>query len=280
MGRPVIIITDSAADVPPDLVEELGIRVLPLTLHFGPETYRDGVDITNQEFFRRLRESTLLPTTSQGTPGQFAALYQEALDAGYDVLVVVLGGKISGTVDAARLAAGPWGPARIRVVDSNQVSLACGWLAIVGARAARAGATLDEVEAVVRDRVPLARLYAVFDTLEYLHRGGRIGRASVLMGTLFQIKPLITLEDGEVTPVARPRTWGKALEKMVELITAAAPLEELAVVHADAPARARQLVDMLSTHWPQTTIRVCEVGAVLGTHTGPGTVGACFLRAR
>ncbi len=279
MDRPVTIITDSAADVPPDLAGELGIRVLPLTLHFGTETYRDGVDMTNQEFFRRLRESATLPTTSQGTPGQFAELYQEAIDAGHDVLVVVLGGKLSGTVDAARLAAEPWGPARIRVVDSNQVSMACGWLAVAGARAARAGASLDEVEAVVRERVPRVKLYAVFDTLEYVYRGGRIGRASTLVGALFQIKPLVTLEDGEVTPVAKPRTWGKALEKMVELMEAEGPLEELAVVHADAPERAAQLADMLSGLWPRPDILICEVGPVLGTHTGPGTVGACFLRA-
>lgn len=280
MSRPVTIITDSASDLPQDLADELGIRIIPLTVHFGAETYRDNIDITKREFYRRLQEGAVHPTTSQATPAEFTALYQEFVDAGHDVLTVVLGHKISGTVEAARTAAQQWGPECVRVVDSGQVSMACGWLAVVAARAAREGASLTDVETLVRDRVPRARLYAAFDTLEYMHRGGRIGRGSVLMGSLLKIKPMITLEDGEVAPVAKPRTWSKALRQIVELTGELAPLEELAVMHADAPDRATQLADMLTHLRPRQDILIAEIGPVLGTHTGPGTVVACFVRAR
>lgn len=275
----VRIVTDSASDIPPGMAEELGITVVPCNVHFGQRTYRDGVDLTSEEFFIEMARSPTLPTTSQPAVGLFEETYRRLAEETDQIVSIHLPRKQSATYNSAYLAAQALPEVEIVVIDSTQVSMAQGWLAIIAARTALQGKGLTEVVEVVQDTIPRLRLIAMLDTLEYIQKGGRIGKATALLGTLLKMKPLLQVLDGEVLPLENVRTKRKALRRLAEIVAEMAPFEELAVMHADALPVARELADMLAPLHPPDRTLVSQVGAILGTHAGPGAVGvACVMK--
>lgn len=275
----VKIVTDSASDIPPEIAEELGITVVPCNVHFGQRTYRDGVDLTSEGFFIEMAKSPTLPTTSQPAVGLFEETYRRLAEETDKITSIHLPRKQSATYNSARLAAQALPEVEIVVMDSTQVSMAQGWLAIIAARTALQGKGLTEIVEVVQDTIPRLRLIAMLDTLEYIQKGGRIGKVTALLGTLLKTRPLLQVLDGEVLPLENMRTRRKALQRLSEIAAEMAPFEELAVMHADALTVARELAGMLAPLHPPDRILVSQVGAILGTHAGPGAVGvACVLR--
>jgi DegV family protein with EDD domain len=268
----VRVVTDSGCDIPPSLCAELSIDVVPLTIRFGDEEFVDRVDLTAIEFWERVAASPALPETAAPAPGAFAAAIARAADDGAaGVVIVTLSRKMSATIQAAELGA-EGAAIPVRVVDSKNASLGEGMVAVL---AARAGATSDDVEAVAAvaasaaDRV---RLFAALDTLENLRKGGRIGGAQAMLGGLLSIKPIISVEDGEVTEAGKQRTRAKAVGAIVEKASALGPLEALAFMHAEA-GDADEILAKVRGVAPALDIVVGDVGAVIGTHVGPRCVG-------
>lgn len=274
---PVSIVTDSTADLPSDLVARYGIRVVPLLVQFGEEWFRDGVDLSPAAFYARLRTGSVLPTTSQPSLATFQATYEDLLKDGGQVVAIHLSSTFSGTYQASVVAARACSPGRVAVLDSRSLSMGTGWLALEAAQAAAAGAPYKEVVALVERLRPGARVMAVLETLEFLQRGGRIGRARAFLGSLLGIKPLLEVRDGEVLPRERIRTWGRAIERLVELTLALGKLRRVAVIHSGADQAAERLRGWLEPRLEHAELRTCELGPVLGTHIGPGAVGVAVL---
>ncbi len=276
----VRVVTDSASDIPPAMARELEITVVPCNVHFGQRTYRDGVDLNSDEFFAELARSPILPTTSQPSVGTFEETYRRLAEETDQIISIHLPEKLSVTLNSARLAAQALSEIEIAIVDSGQVSMSQGWLAIIAARAARQGKSLADIVALVRDAIPRLRLVAMLDTLEYIRRGGRIGRVAAMLGTLLKVKPLVQVLHGEALPLENARTRRGALRRLAEIAADMAPFEELAVMHAHAPALAQELAGMLAHLHPPERILIGQVGAILGTHVGPGAVGICCVLKR
>jgi DegV family protein with EDD domain len=284
----VRVVTDSTSDIPEDIARQLDITIVPANIQFADRSFRDGIDLSRDEFYRRLVSGPDLPTTSAPAAGIFAQAYRDvaaqstASGAPLEGIVAVhLASRLSGLFNSARLGAEEVTETRVHLIDSEQVSIGTGLLAIVAGRAAQAGLGLDEIVAMVEARVRRVRLLALLDTLDYVRRSGRLGAARWLLGTLLNIKPIIEVRHGEVLPpVEMMRTRGRGLERLVELATEIAPFEELAVVHARAPQLAETLLDHLAALHPRAQIVCGEVGVTIGTYAGPGAVGfICVQRA-
>jgi DegV family protein with EDD domain len=273
--RPVAVVVDSTCDVPAHLATTLAITVVPLIVRFGERSFRDGVEITPARFLEELKSSQDSPSTSQPAVTEFEAAFRSAIDAGTDVACFTIAALLSGTHNAARLAAESVDPSgtRIRVVDTGTVSAHAGLAAIEAAKVAAAGGAIDAVIERARSVLARSQIYVVLDTLEYLQRGGRIGKAQALVGSLFSIKPLLTVQDGTVVPLERVRTWRKALDRMAELGRERAPLEALAVYHAGNAGDADALIERLADLVPADRILRGEIGPVVATYGGPGLVG-------
>lgn len=277
----VHIVTDSTADLPAGLVEAEGLDIttVPLNVHFGAESFRDKIDLTNEEFFRRLATSPVLPTTSQPSVGDFEAAYRRLAADGGPICSIHISARLSGTFQAATLAADTLGRegATVQVMDSLSTSLGLGLLVIAAARLARAGAGLAEIVARIERMIPQIHLVFIVDTLEYLQRGGRIGRAQALLGSLLSIKPILRLDEGQVVPLRRERTRARALDALVAIAGDLGQVTTLGVIHSGAPADAQTLAERLAraVHPPVApeAILMSEFGPVVGTHTGPGAVG-------
>ena len=211
----VHIVTDSTSDISRDVIDELGITVVPLTITFGAESFRDGLDLTADEFYQRLQSTKQLPMTSQPPPALFEHAYQHLASRG-EIVSVHLSHKFSGTIETARAAARTVAPDKITVVDSGLTSMAMGLCAIAAARKARAGGSREECAAEAESVARRVKLLVTFETLEYLRRGGRIGRASAFVGGLLKLKPILTVKDGEAHPVARVRSRQKALDELLD----------------------------------------------------------------
>jgi DegV family protein with EDD domain len=266
------IVLDSTADFPDAARRFPNWRVVPLYVNFGTESYRDGVDLTAAEFYARLKTSDVMPTTSQPTPADFRAAYEEL--AGYErILSIHIAASLSGTFQSAGLGADE----RVRTIDSETASAAITMLALAIQRRLDRGTTDEEVdELVARYKREHGLLFTV-DTLEFLARGGRIGRAKAFAGELLHVKPILSIRDGEVVPVKRVRGNRKAFQEFVDVVltqTVDGPGLRFGTAHADAPERAAELAKMVRDLRPQATIEVeTELGAVIGTHAGPGCVG-------
>lgn len=271
------IITDSSCDLPQDLVEELGITIVPLTIRFGTEEFVDRIDLTTAEFWSRCDASPTLPETAAPSPGAFEAAFRDAAAAGHDgVVAVLLSGGLSATLQAAQLAADAVADTiPVRLVDSKQASAGVGILAANAARLAAAGKSLDDIAAAAAEEVGRTRLYATFDTLDNLRKGGRIGRAQAFFGTVLSMKPVIELVDGVVEAESRQRTRGKSLRHLADKVREAGKVEHLFLLNADAPDYEDALA-MLKELVPGEDIIVTKVGAVIGTHSGPRAVGVAF----
>jgi DegV family protein with EDD domain len=253
------------------------ITVVPLNVHIGDQVYRDRVDLSGDEFFKKLAQTSQMPRTSQPSVGAFQEAYSRLLEQGHEVVAVLLSSKVSGTYNAGLMAAQATAPDRIEVIDSRMVSMALGFIALAGAEAARDGRSRSEVADRMRALVPKARVIATIDTLTYLQRGGRIGRAQALVGSLLNVKPIIELKDGEVQPLGRARSRAQALDRLVALVERDGPLSRLAILHGGARADAERLRDRVKPHHPELEISFAETGPVLGTHTGPGVIGFTYL---
>ncbi len=281
MGR-VRIATDSIADVPAALVSEMGIAVVPCQLFWGEEVYRDGVDLKPHQFYERLAGSPELPRTSQPPIGLFVDTYRRLLEVENSEAVVSIhvAGNLSGTVNAAWAAAQSLAdPSRVEVVDSGMVSMGIGWAVIGAARLAQTGATQAEVSMAVRELLPRLRAAAMIDTLENLYKGGRISQVTATLGTVLQIKPLITIQDGRVEVVDRVRTRSRALKRLEAMVRDWGPLAEVAVLHTGAEELAQEVVSLLQDLAPDGGIWVEPAGSALTTHLGLGAVGVCALVA-
>ena len=279
-GKPVRIVTDSTADLPPELAQELGITVIPLQVIFGEQAFRDGVDLTSEEFFRRLQESTDLPTTSQPSVGEFQHVYEELAAETDQILSIHLSSGFSGTVETARRAAlALAGRCQIEVIDSRAVSMSIGFAAIAAARAAREGGGLETCAEAARAVLRRQRLTVVLDTLEYLRRGGRIGRAQAFLGGILRLKPILTIRDGEAYPLARVRTHRKALEELLRISLEHGRVVEAAVMHASNPEDANLLAEELGRRCPGIPIQIVAIGPVIGVHGGPRVIGLVVVIA-
>jgi DegV family protein with EDD domain len=275
----VRIVTDSTADLTKEQQQAAGITVVPLNVHFGDEVFRDHVDLTTDEFFRRLKASPQLPRTSQPAVGVFEEVYRSLRQNGDEIVSVHLSGKVSGTYNSALMASKGVDETAIEVVDSLSTSMALGFMALEGAKLARAGKDRATIAEHLRALVPKARVICVVDTLTYLERGGRIGKARALLGSLLNVKPILQLKEGEVVPIGRARGRPQALTRLVELLERDGHVTQLAVMHGAAPADADHLRERVAANYPGLDILLTEIGAVLGTHTGPGVIGFTYLVA-
>ena len=271
------IVTDSSSDLPPEIVRRLDITVVPLSVHFGDRTYIDGEDIDAPTFYRMLQTERVHPRTAQPPVGRFEEAFR-CLAAGHDIVAITLAASLSGTFNSARLAARNVPEARVTVVDSGTTSMALGLLVMCAARLAQEGRGAAEVVDAVRTLMPRLTVFFLVDTLVYLQRGGRIGRARSLVGTMLNVKPILTLHDGVVTPLRRVRTRAKALQEVVEMAKAQAPIEEAYVMHAAAAEQAAELAAMIQPACESGHVDVLPLGPVIGAHIGPGTLGVILLR--
>lgn len=276
----VKVVTDSLADIPPELIKELGITVVPLMVRFGEEMYRDRVDLTMADFYKKLTATTTLPTTSQPAIGVFEETYRELAKKTDEIFSVHVIGALSGTFNSAAAAAHNVEEAAIRVVDSQTVSMGLGWLAILAARAAKEGKNLDQIDRIVADSVRRVHIIAMLDTLEFAQRGGRLGKGAALAGSLLNVKPILSITEGEVVPVEKTRTQQRALERIVDIAFGSGPIQEISVIHAAAPEQAEHLRQMLSKTLIETDIILAETGPVLSAHTGPGAVGVAWVTGK
>ncbi|MBC8078404.1 MAG: DegV family protein [Chloroflexales bacterium] len=278
----VKVVVDSCADMPEALVKKYGITVVPLAVQFGRESLRDGVEISHDEFYRRLAatQATSMPKTSQPALGEFEQTYRELLRDGDGVVSIHISGKLSGTVRAAQQAADMVDPARIRVVDSGQAVMTQGYMAIAAVEAASRGASLDEIVAQIARIAERGFIYVGLDTLRYIQQGGRIGRMQAFLGTLLSVKPIFEVKGGEVQPQEQVRSAKRMAARLGEMAQAQAPLEELAVLYTTGEDQARQLADQIAAAgtFPRDKIVVAQMGAVIGTHIGPGGLGVNGIR--
>jgi DegV family protein with EDD domain len=272
----VRVVTDSAADIDAELAAELGIAVVPLTIRFGAEEFVDRQDLTPTEFYRRCAASPVLPETAAPSPGAFEAAFRAHLDEGADAVVCInLSSGLSATMQAAQNAARALEGRDIRVLDSKSVTWGLGSQVVAAARAAQAGASVDDIVHLVEDMVPRTRVYGSLDTLDNLKKGGRIGNAQALLGTLLSIKPLVAVEDGIVEEAGKARTRSKALKVLVDKVAEAGKVENLAVMHGQAPDL-EEFLGLLSAIHPREDIHVGDIGATIGVHAGPRVMGVTF----
>lgn len=273
---PVRIVTDSTSDIPREIADDLNITVIPLTIAFGEQSYRDGLDLSADDFYARLTTTKDLPTTSQPPPALFQHAYEHLVTQG-EVVSVHLSQKFSGTVEAARNAARQVAPDRITVVDSGSVSMGLGLCAIAAARLARDGADRATCAAAAEAASKKLHVAVAFESLEYLRRGGRIGRAKAFLGGLMRLKPILTVKDGESAPLTRVRSRAKALDELFKLAITIDNVAEAVILHTTTPDDASALAERVRAQLPGVTVHLGRFGPVLGVHGGPGMLGIAVI---
>jgi DegV family protein with EDD domain len=277
----VKIVTDSTSDLTPEIAGNLGITVVPLYVHFGSEAYRDGIDLTTEDFYRKLTQSKILPTTSTPSPGTFAEVYDRLAGEADEILVITLSSKYSTTYEAALQGREMRkSKCRVEVIDSLFSISALGLICISGAKVVQAGASLDKVIDVVRSNMRRVDLRIAFDTLEYLKRGGRIGSAQALLGSMLRINPILTIKDGYTEAVSKTRSRAKAIEHLYNFAMSFSHIEEMAIEDATTPDEAELLADRLSSKFPKGRIYRTRVSPVVGTHVGPHVLAVSVLGDR
>jgi DegV family protein with EDD domain len=267
----VKIVTDSIADIPAKVIDELGITVIPVLVRFGEDVYRDGIDITTDQFYERLVQSKFLPASSVPSPAVFAGTYDRVAEETDEILVITVTSRLSGIHDVAQQSVGLMKrKCRVEVVDSQWAVMPQGFVVMKAARAAQAGASFAEVMDVVHNNIPRVDMRAAFDTLEYLKKGGRIGKAQTLLGSMLRVNPIITLKDGVVEPAGRARSRAKAIDLLYDFAASYSHIEELAVEAAACPDDSDLLVERLGNIFPKERIYRTRTTPVIGTYTGPG----------
>ncbi len=277
----VAIVTDSSSYLPDDLLSAYNITVAPLVIIWGEEILHDNVDIHPNEFYERLQKEKVMPSTSQATIQAFADAFTKLHNEGYEILAVVISTALSGTYGSAIQAKKMVAEARIELVDSKVTSLPLAYMALAAARAAKAGASLEKCKEIVESIREKTEIYFAVDTLEFLHRGGRIGGASRFLGTALNLKPILTLQDGKIEAVERVRTSKKAHHRLIELLDKGVHgqkiINMIGVVAAAAPEAAAGLLSEIKEKYTPDEIILANLSPAVGTHTGPGTVGVAYV---
>ena len=274
----VKIVTDGSSDIPKNVAEELGITVVPLTVVFGDKAYLDGVDITADEFYTRIVDTPVWPTTASPSIGQFAEVYNKLADETDEIVAVLLSTKYSPCYQygvAARELVNK--KCRVEVIDSTFGASPLGLLAITAAKAAKAGANMDEVIDVVKRAIPKTHILFFFDTLKYLEKCGRIGKAKALMGALLRAKPLLAIKDGESYPVGRVRSRREGLERLYKFAAEFGNIVEMTIEHTNIPKEADSLADRINAIFPKGKIYMSRISPVVGAHLGPYAIGVSVI---
>ncbi len=277
----IALVTDSTCSMPKELMGKYNISVVPQVLIWGEETFEDGVNITPSEFYTRIKKATIMPSTTQVTVSSFLEIYQQLLNQDYQILSILISAKLSGTVNSALQAKSMLPPdAPIEIIDSNSTAMAMGFHVLTVARAIKQGANMAECVALAQKASLATGVFFAVDTLEFLHRGGRIGGATRFMGTLLNFKPILELRDGRVEASERVRTRRKSLDRIVELaveqIGKRTPVR-LSSLHANAPEDAKYVLDAASAKLDPIEVVASEVSPVVGVHAGPGVVGLVYM---
>ncbi|MQF98438.1 MAG: DegV family protein [SAR202 cluster bacterium] len=273
----VKIVTDSTADLPPDLAESLGISVIPLNVHFGTDVFKDGIDIKPDEFYQRLTSGAQLPTTSQPNVGEFLSLYNDLAKSNEEIVSVHISDKLSGTLNSARQAKDQYeGSTRIETIDSKHGSMGLGLIAVQASKVAKNGGSVDDVVNAINLSIDSVKFFALLDTLEYLQKGGRIGKARAFMGNLLKLKPILSTKGGEVFPFERARSRIKGVDRIFSLVQEALPISDLAVFYSTTKSEAEDLAAKLNPFMTSGEIIMSQIGPVVGTHAGPGVLGVAF----
>lgn len=276
----VRIVTDSTSDIPLRLLEQYGIVLVPLNVHFGDDVYKDMTELTPEQFIERLVKSKVHPRTSQPSPGEFVEVYRTVVEAGEDIVSMHLSSLLSGTCQSAAIAKGSFPDARIEIIDTRLASLAAGLAVLEAARAAQEGASVDEVVRVAKAACERCRVFFAVDTLDYLYRNGRIGKAAHLMGSLLNMKPILTLVDGQVTSFDKVRGQKRAIGRLVEILHEKVPKEaalRVAVMHSACLSAAEALASEIARDFKVEETIISSLGAVIATHVGPGTIAVATL---
>lgn len=279
------IVTDSSADLPAELASQRNITIVPCNVVIGDAGYKDGVDISLDEFYRQLASNSQLPTTAQPSVADFQAVYRQLVEQGHSIISIHLSGELSGTLNSAEQARASLGDqADVQIIDSRLASIPLGLVALSAAELAEdAGPKLSglaEVAGRVRHDLPNTHCFFLLDTLGYLQKGGRIGKARAFLGGVLSVKPILGLRDGQVYPIERPRSRQRGLARLAEMARQLAPVRQLAVIYSTEPELAEQLRDDLADLMPRDRVVVSRFGAALGTYIGPNAVGVALTRAR
>jgi DegV family protein with EDD domain len=274
----VKVVTDSTSDLPPELAKELDVTVIPLTVFFGDEAYKDGVEITREQFFDRLTNGNVHPRTTQPAVGDFVEVYKALTEQGHEIVSVHVSDKLSGTMNSATSALQEMPGAKIEIVNSKLTAMALTLVVKKAAEVAKAGGSLQEVATAAKDAAENTQCHFVLDTLEYLQKGGRIGKAQALIGGLLSIKPVLKLVDGEIHPHEKARSHVKAIAKLKGVVSSNAPFEEIGLIYEGPDGERAELITFLEglTDKPIVT---GQIGPVVGTYTGPAVVGFATRKA-
>ena len=277
----VKIVTDTLSDITGNLTEELGIDVVPLYVRFGERIYRDRVEITSEEFYRRLVTETTLPSTTQPTPNDFFQVYERLAQETDEILVIVVSSKLSGTFQSATQGVSMMENknVKVEVVDSGCVAMTLGLPVIATVRKAREGLGLTELAEYARGACRRSHLIAYFDTLKYLAKGGRIGKAQGLLGSMLSVKPILTMRDGEMAPLTRVRSKGAGMDYLYNTVTGARKIDLLAVEHCTTPDDADALEARIKKDYPDLEIFRSVISPVIGTYSGPNAIAVSILEA-
>lgn len=267
----VRIVTDSSCDLPTELVQELGITVVPLYVRFGEEVYREQVDISLDEFYKRLEQGPIHPVTIQPSPQDFVTAYQKVAPEADGIVSIHISSKLSGTFNSAlqgkKLLEKDF---PIEVVDSQIITVGLALICIAAAKMAKAGESLASVVEEVKQMIPNIRLLALLDTLKYLQKGGRIGKAKALLGSILNVKPMITLKEGEVVPAGQTRSRSKGIERLFSFVESVSNIEDLVIAYNTTPDEAQALAERLGSILTKEAVKVIRLGTTLGVHMGPG----------
>jgi DegV family protein with EDD domain len=277
----VRIVTDSLGDIPSEVAEELGITVIPLNVLFGEEIYRDGVDLTTEQFYQKLAQSQELPTTQIDSLDVFVQSYERLAEETQEILVISNSQKMSASYEAMVEAADKMQrPCRVEVIDSQWAIMAQGLIVIATAKAAQKGASLDELMALTKKNIPRADVRMAFDSLNYLEEGGRIGKARAFLGSKLKVTPILGIREGEAFPFSREHSRARAIDHLYYFATSFSHIEEMAVEDATTPREADALAKRLKSQFPKTKIYRTTVSPVIGAHVGPRVLGVAVLGDR
>ncbi len=275
----VKIVTDTLSDIPDDIAGELGITLIPLTVSFGHESFLDRVEITAEQFYKRLTQENILPTTTQPPPLTFANAYKQLAEETGEILVVTLSSKLSGTYSSAISAKNMVDTdCRIEIIDSQKIVMSFGLAVIAAAKMAAAGAGLDEIIEKTNARLENSQLIAYFDTLKYLAKGGRVGKAQGFVGSLLSVKPILTIKDGEMAPLTRVRSKAAGIDYLYNAVANTENIESVGVEYCTTPEDAEMLIERVSSLVPRENIYKSVVCPVVGTYSGPGAVAVSIMQ--
>ena len=277
----IAVVTDGTCSITPEQGEGFGLQVVPVYVMFGEKSYLSGVDLDADEFYRLLRANKSLPTTSQPTAQDFISLYTRLEEEADEIVTIVVSNQMSATIKSVEMAMEQYDTLPVHLVNSESVSLGLGLIAIAAARAAGNGKDVGQVIQLAENIKKSMNVIFTVETLEFLHKGGRIGGATALLGSALDLKPILYVKDGRIEPLERQRTRKKAVKRLFELVEESAGSEEIhaAVLHCDIPAEAKEFAEQISAQFNCAELHVMDAGPVIGTHAGPGTLGIVFYKS-